>query len=255
MGKTHLVIPDQHAHPEHGNERADWLGQLILDLKPDVVVNMGDAGDFSSLASYDRGKRSFHGKSYRRDLDAHLDFQQRMWAPIKKAKKRRPYSVFLEGNHEERIERALDLSPELVGTIGFGDLDLGRDYDEVVRYDGNIPGIITVDGVSYAHFFISGNMGRAVSGEHPAYSLLAKKHVSCTQGHSHTFDYSVRTDVHGRKIHGLVCGVYQDYRAGWAGAQNDLWWRGVVIKREVENGNYDLETVSLDALRKVYGRA
>lgn len=253
MGQTHLVIPDQHAHPDFGNERADWLGQLILDLRPDVLINMGDAGDFSSLSSYDRGKRSFHGKSYRRDLDAHLDFQERMWAPIRKAKKKRPYSIFLEGNHEERIERALDLSPELVGTVGFKDLELDRHYNEVVRYDGNIPGIVTVDGISYAHFFISGNLGRPIGGEHIAYSLLAKKHVSCTQGHSHTFDFSTRTDVHGRRINGLVCGVFQDYRTGWAGPQNDLWWRGVVIKRNVHEGHYDLETVSVDTLRKAYG--
>jgi hypothetical protein len=89
MGRTHLIVPDPHAHPDHGNERFDWLGQLILDLRPDVLVNMGDAGDFPSLASYDRGKRSFHGKSYRRDLDAHLDAQERMWAPKTKAKKKR----------------------------------------------------------------------------------------------------------------------------------------------------------------------
>ena len=254
MARSHLVVPDSHAHPEFGNERSDWLGQLILDLRPDVLINIGDQGDFSSLASYDRGKRSFHGKSYKRDLDAFLDFSERMWEPIRKAKKKRPYSIFLEGNHEERIERALDLSPELVGTIGFNDLDLKRNYDEVIRYEGDVPGIKTIDGVSYAHYFISGIMGRAISGEHPAYTLLAKKHVSCTQGHTHTLDYSVRPDVHGRKIHGLVCGVFQDYRSPWAGARNDLWSPCVIFKREVEDGQYDLEIISLDSLRKEYGR-
>lgn len=255
MSKTHLIVPDPHAHGDFPNDRADWLGQLILDLRPDVLVNMGDQGDFASLASYDRGKRNFHGKSYRKDLDAFLDFQERMWAPIKRAKKKKPYSVFCEGNHEERIERALDLSPELVGTIGFKDLELNRYYDEVVRYEGSVPGITILDGVAYAHYFISGNMGRAISGEHPAYTLLAKKHVSCTQGHTHVLDYSVRTDVKGKKMHGLVCGAFQDYRTPWAGGQNDLWWHGVIIKREVEDGQYNLETVSIEALRKMYGRA
>ena len=32
--KVHLVVPDSHAHPDYNNDRADWLGQLIADLKP-----------------------------------------------------------------------------------------------------------------------------------------------------------------------------------------------------------------------------
>ena len=47
--KVHLCTPDVHAHPDFNNDRADWLGKLILDLKPDVVVNIGDAADPTSL--------------------------------------------------------------------------------------------------------------------------------------------------------------------------------------------------------------
>jgi len=108
MSRTHLVVPDMHSHPDHNNDRADWLGKLILDIKPDVVVNLGDQWDFSSLSSYDKGKASFHGKSYKKDLDAGLDFSERMWEPIRRAKKKKPYAVFLEGNHEERQSRVLE---------------------------------------------------------------------------------------------------------------------------------------------------
>jgi 3',5'-cyclic AMP phosphodiesterase CpdA len=48
MSKVHLIIPDQHAHPEYLNKRADYVGQLIKDLKPDVVINLGDAADIAS---------------------------------------------------------------------------------------------------------------------------------------------------------------------------------------------------------------
>ena len=253
MGKTHLIVPDIHAHPDYNNDRADWLAQLIIDVKPDVVVNIGDSADMASLASYDKGKRSFAGKSYRRDIDAHLEFQDRMWEPVKRQKKKLPYRVVFEGNHEQRIERALDMSPELEGTLGFADLELDYFYDKVVRYDGQTPGIDTIDGVTYAHFFVSGVMGRAIGGEHPAYSLLTKEFTSCTCGHIHILDYSERTVVNGRKIAGLICGVYQDYDAPWAGEVNKLWWRGVCIKREVENGFYDLQTISMDTMRKMYG--
>lgn len=252
MGKTHLIIPDPHAHPEHGNERATWLGKLILDLKPDVVVNLGDMFDMPSMSGYDRGKKSFMGRAYRKDLDAGLDFDNRLWEPIKHARKRRPFRVFLEGNHEFRLKKLLDLQPELEGTVGFGDFGLNRNYDEVVEYNGNTPGYTNIDGVNYAHYFISGVMGRPIGGEHPGYSLLTKLGSSATCGHIHTTDYCVRYDINGVKRMGLLAGVFQDYDAGWAGECNKLWWRGVIIKRNVENGCYDPEWVSIERLKHEY---
>ena len=107
--KVHLVIPDAHAHPDHPNNRADYVGRLIAELKPDVVVDLGDTADFPSLSSYDKGKRSFAGRSYRRDIDSHNEYQDRLWHPIKRAKRRMPLRVRLIGNHEQRIDRVLDI--------------------------------------------------------------------------------------------------------------------------------------------------
>lgn len=218
-----------------------------------MVVNLGDQWDLPSFSGYDKGKASFHGRAYRRDLDAGLDFSERLWAPTRKAKKKKPRCVFLEGNHEERMSRVLNQHSELIGTIGFKDFDLERYYDDIVRYNGQTPGTITIDGVTYGHYLVTGVSGRGVSGEHPGYTLLTKHFGSVTMGHTHTFDYSVRTDANGRRIHGLVAGVYQDYDADWAGEMCKLWSRGIVIKRDVDNGNYDLQWVSLDALKKEYG--
>ncbi len=250
---SHLVLPDPHAHPDHDNKRADYLAQLIIDLRPDVVVNLGDQWDLSSLSGYDKGKRSFVGKSYHRDLVSGLEFSERMWEPVRRTKKKLPHRIYIEGNHEHRIEKALDLNPELTGTIGFDDFQLDEYYDEVVRYQGSTPGIVEVDGVSYSHYFISGVMGRPIGGEHPAYSLGTKLGNSVTAGHLHTLDYNVRTDVKGQKRHSLVAGCFFDYNSDWAGKANDLYWRGVVYKREVENGEYDPEFISIKQLEKEYG--
>ena len=195
MSNTYVILPDQHAVSYFPSDRADWAGKFIADLKPDVVMNMGDAIDLESLSSYDKGKRSFHGKSYKKDLDAHLDFQERLWAPIKATKKKLPHRVFLEGNHENRIERALDLSPELAGTIGFGDFLFDKYYDEVVRYDGGLPGIYKRDGILFAHFFPTGVSGRPIGGERPAHMLLAKNGMSSIAAHSHTVDVATRRTV------------------------------------------------------------
>jgi hypothetical protein len=49
MTLTHLIIPDAHAHPDYSNDRFTWLGKLIGDVRPDVVINIGDWFDLPSL--------------------------------------------------------------------------------------------------------------------------------------------------------------------------------------------------------------
>lgn len=251
----HLVISDGHAHPEHDNDRADWVGRLILDVRPDVVINIGDMWDFPSLSSYDRGKSSFHGRNYKKDLEAGLDFDRRLWAPIREAKRRHPFKVFIEGNHENRLKRMLDIQPELDGAVSFEDLNLKRNYDEIVEYTGsNTPGTIDIDGVLYSHYVISGVSGRAISSIHLGYNLLQKRHQSVTVGHNHTFSYDVQ-NTGSRNLHGLCCGTLQTYVPDWAGEVAHLWRLGVVLKHDVKDGDYDLEWISIDRLKKEYGGA
>jgi hypothetical protein len=207
-----------------------------------------------SLSGYEKGKKSFQGRTYRADIDAHLDFQDRLWNAVKKNKKKLPERYFLEGNHENRIRKAIELQPELEGTIGIPDLEIPRYYDHFIPYEGGTPGVTLVDGIHYAHYFISGVMGRPVSGEHPAFSLLTKRFGSCTAGHLHLLDHCIRTDAKGNRLHGLLAGVYQDYESSWAGNANKLWWRGIVLKRNVSgNGDYDPQFISLDYLKRQYG--
>lgn len=252
MGKTHFVIPDLHVRPGDNNRRADWIGRAILDIKPDVVVCLGDAADMESLCSYDRGTKSFQGRSYRADIDAHNAFQDRLWSVVRTAKKKLPLRVILHGNHEHRIGRAIETQPELEGAIGYGDLQLDRWYDIVVPYQGATPGTIDVDGVTYAHYLVSGVSGRPVSGEHLAYSLLAKHHASCVVGHNHTLDYCIRTTVSGRRIQAVCAGVCQEHYSSFAGEAQKLWWNGVVVLENVSDGVFDLRTISLDQLKEKY---
>ena len=99
---------------------------------------------------------------------------------------------------------------------------------------------------------VSGLMGRPIGGDHHASSLLSKNYASCVVGHSHTVDWAVRSTSSGGKIMGLVAGVYQDYKSGWAGNINNLWWSGVVVLRNAGGGTFDPEFISLEALREEY---
>jgi hypothetical protein len=248
-GKVHLVIPDSHSHPDYPNTRYDWLGHLINDVKPDVVVDIGDWFDMPSLCSYDKGLKSFEGRRYKRDVEAGLEAQDRMMTIVRRQKKKLPRFVRTLGNHEDRINKAVNRDPILEGTIGISDLQ-SKEYGWE-EYPFLSPA--EIDGITYQHYFTSGIMGRPISGERHAQSLILKQLASCTQGHSHLFDYCVRSDVRGRKLHGCVVGVYQDYDADFAGPANKMWNPGVVVKRGVENGSYDLEHISLQRLKEAYG--
>lgn len=253
MSTTHLVIPDPHAHPDFNNDRADWIGRLILDVRPDVVVNLGDTWDFPSLSSYEKGKKSFWGRAYKKDLDAGLDFDARLWKPIREAKRRHPFKVFIEGNHENRLKRMLQIQPEFDGTVSFDDLQLKKNYDVVTEYTGtSTPGTVEIDGILYSHFLISGVQGKAVSSIHLGYNLLQKRHQSVTVGHNHTFSYDVQ-QTGARTLHGLCCGTLQTYVPDWAGEVAHLWRHGVALKHNVRDGNYDLEWISIERLKKEYG--
>ena len=71
-----LIIPDYHAHPDYDNSRATALGRMIVDTKPDTVLMLGDWADMASLSSYDKGKRSFEGRRYNRDVASAIEAQQ-----------------------------------------------------------------------------------------------------------------------------------------------------------------------------------
>lgn len=250
----HLVIPDSHSHPSHSNDRADWLSIAMYELKPDIVIHLGDSADMSSLRADDKGKLSFEGRRYAKDIASHLDFQDRMWHLYKKNKKRLPKSYFFIGNHEDRISRYVEYHPELDGVISMKDLELESFYDEVIPYEGNTPGIKTINGVDYAHYMVSGVANRPISGQHLAYNLNQKRHRSSTVGHNHTLNFDVQVNDNGSTLMSLCAGVFQDYKTSWAGQAEAKWWKGIIVKDFDKDGVYSPTFISLSELKKYYGK-
>lgn len=247
---SHLIIGDAHAKPGVSNERFAWLGRLATERQPSTIIDMGDWADMPSLSSYDKGRKDFEGRRYKHDIAAARDARARFDGELVTRKGYKPRKVALGGNHcEGRINRAIQLSPELDGVISHEDLgyaEFGWDYVPFLQP-------ICLDGVYYCHYFTSGVMGRAIGGEHPATSLVTKQLVSCTSGHVHLRDFSERTNAAGKKILGLFPGCYFSHEEKYAAQANKLWWRGVVMAHEVRQGVYDPEFISLETIKRVYG--
>ena len=253
--KDHLVIPDAHANPRYNNSRFLLAGNYIAKHLPQTIVCLGDWADMDALSSYDKGKKDFEGRRYKKDIDSANEALDIFDSGIRAVNAERtrsrkalykPRKIMLLGNHEDRIMRATQSSPELDGAIGVEDIKFSEHGWDVVPFLSTI----NVDGIHYSHFFTSGVMGRPVGGENPASSLVSKQHVSCTAGHSHLLAFAERSKPDGSKLMGLVAGCLVDFPMSYAHATSHMWWRGIVHKHNVVNGQYDLETISLDRLKK-----
>ena len=244
---THLVIGDPHCNPKASNDRFLWAGKHARDLKPDTIICMGDFSSLDSLSSYDKGKKSFEGRRYKKDIDHAHDALEKF---NKGLNGRRSRKVMLLGNHEDRIDRIVDDTPELDGTISTKDLKFKEFGWEVIAYQEPV----AIDGVHYCHNYPTGIMGKPISGDNIARSLLLKNKVSSTVGHCHLFDYSMCTIPTGRKVLGLSAGCYLHHKEDYARATQRLWWSGLIVKRNVRQGEYDIETIEYNTVKRRYDR-
>ena len=258
MTKTAVVLSCGHTDPNVSNERYDWLGEFLYDLKPDYVVDLGDGADMKSLNSYDtRYPQAIVSQSYEKDIEHYNEAMERMRYRFKKQRRKRPTYIGFEGNHENRIKKAIQFDPRLEGSkygVSFSHLQTDKWFDEYHEYHNSAPAIADYDGVSYAHYFSAGNFGTATSGTHHAYTLLQNRNYSSTCGHSHKRSIYFKDSAHPRAIIGCVVGCYKGAEESWAGQANQDWWKGVVIKREIDNGVYEPEFISMKRLQEVYGK-
>jgi len=256
--KTAVVFTCAHADPSVPNDRFDWLSEFIYDVRPDYVVDLGDGADLKSLNSYDtRYPKAIVAQNYESDIQCYNDAQERLRRKFRVMKKKRPAFFGLEGNHENRIKKAIANDPRLEGSkygISFSHLQTDVWFDEYHEYNNSAPAIADYDGISYAHYIASGNYGTAMSGLHHAYGIIQKRHNSTTVGHSHKRSMFFKDDAHPHPTIGLVAGCFKGAKEGWAGQANLEWWKGVIVKRNIRNGYYEPEFVSLERLRDVYGK-
>lgn len=256
-GKTAIVFTCAHTDPDIPNDRFDWLGSLIEDMRPDYVVDLGDTIDLKSLNTYDtRYPQAIVAQNYEKDIEHHQDAMERIWGRYKRTKRKRPYRIGFEGNHENRLKKALAHDPRIEGGkygISFSHLATDYWYDDYHEYSNSAPSIFDYDGVSYSHYFSSGNYGTATSGTHHAYTILQNRNHSSTCGHSHKRSVYFKDGAHPTGLIGLVAGCFKGGQESWAGQSNNEWWKGVVVKRNIENGMYDPEFISMERLRAEYG--
>jgi len=250
----HLVIPDTQIKPEVPTVHLEWIGQYIVDAFAGddlTIIHLGDHWDMPSLSSYDQGKIHMEGRRIAQDIIAGNRGFDLLNAPLaaynqSKRKKWEPRRVFLLGNHENRITRAIEQTAQLDGLLSLDLLNATAHGWEVHPFLE----VVEIDGVSYSHYFYNQLSGRPYGGMNVE-TRLKTIGRSFTMGHQQVLLYGVRSLISGMQ-HGLVAGSCYLHDEFYRGPQGNAEWRGIVVCNQVEDGSYDPTFVSLDYLCRRY---
>ena len=252
----HMLIPDCQVKSGVDLSYLTHIGHYIVEKKPDTIIQIGDFADMESLSSYDVGKKSFEGRRYKTDIEIVQTAMSMLFKPLEdfnararknKEKQYTPRKVLTLGNHENRINRAVENDSKLDGTIGIDDLKYEEFGWEVYPFLEPV----VIDGIAYCHYFTSGVMGRAVPN---ARQLAIKKHMSCSMGHVQNWDIHREVRADGKPIIALFSGSCYLHDEDYLGPQGNTYDRGIWMKHEVADGHYHPMMVSLKFLKERYER-
>lgn len=248
------MLPDVQARDGDNFDFLRCIGRMILAERPDVVVQIGDFADVPSCGVHDRGKLSFEGRRYKKDIEAAHQAMEALLGPIReynlmrrrnKKSIYRPRMVLTLGNHEGRISRMVNENSMLDGTISIDDLRYEFYGWEVIPFLQ----VEVISGVAFAHYFQTGAMGRPAGS---AQAQLAKKHMSMVAGHQQGLSTAEAWRADGKRMVSIICGSCYQHAENYLGPQGNKHWHGVVMLRDVEDGVFDPDYVPLHRILRDY---
>lgn len=253
--RRHLIIPDTQVRPGVDTRHIDWAAQAIVRYRPDVIVHIGDHWDMHSLTSYEKpGSKYMEGARVWDDFHVGNETFSRLNAPMEaerarlvrnKDKQWNPEKHFFDGNHEDRVTRALNVEPKYEGVFSLEDMET-LDYQRHPYLE-----IVDLDGIQYSHYFANTHSGRPIGGT--ISNRLNKIGKSFVQGHEQGFLYGVQQYPGKLTRHGLVAGSFYLHDERYRGRQGTGEWRGIVVLNEVEDGHYDIMPLSIGYLEREFG--
>jgi hypothetical protein len=253
--RRHLLIPDTQVRPGVPLEHLDWLGQAIIDYKPDVIVHIGDHWDMPSLSRHENpGSKQTEGARILEDINIGNAAFARIVAPMEAEitrlnqghrKRWSPECHFFTGNHEDRITRAVSETPKLEGVISLDSLKIPERFKRHPFLE-----IAEIDGILFSHYFSNTLSGRPIGGSID--NRLNKIGKSFVQGHQQGLLYGIRQFGGHMVRHGLVAGSFYQHDEHYRDAQSNGEFRGIVVLNEVHDGDYCIMPLTLAYLRKKY---
>jgi hypothetical protein len=213
-------------------------------------VSIGDFITLDSLSEWDKKKAGkMEGRRYAADIAAGneaLDYIDAACDSFAKVPKR----IYIEGNHEERLERYLDYNPVVKGSMGVEkDLKLKARGWKFVRFKNDI----SISGISFTHIPISGS-GKPIGNPSVARKALSLYNNSVVFGHTHTLDHSAEHRRGAPHLNqALAVGCFFEHIDEYAKGSKTDYWRGIVELNAYHKNRFDITTVSMSNLLRKYG--
>lgn len=256
-----LVIGDAHAEPQHTNERFDALGNIIVERQPDNIINIGDWTTCDSVSNHDKHSLVIReGRRLSDDLAVGRDAYERAVRPMnilnkgRRAARKKQYSpkkLWFNANHEDRVWRYIQDKPELLGFIPHTDLlGVAEDGWDIVDYRD----YRYLHGVGFTHIPMCKRINQPISGEYVTRRAADMEDQTVVFGHTHRLGVHENRRNGGQLVQAINVGWFGDFVPHYIkGNETKLdWWGGLVLLHHIAPGMVDIETISMERLKKDY---
>lgn len=250
----HLFIPDTQVRPDVPTQHIEALGNYIEEKRFEKIIVAGDWWDMKANSNYNSPSEA-EGLRVIDDIQAGKKAMNLLWKSVNKRNRKvsgwkkkqyTPEKHFLFGNHEEQLKRLWDRDPRLIGLIDYSCLGIEEHGFKIHPFLQPVD----IDGILYCHYFANPMSGRPYGGM--IETRIKNIGQSFTQGHAQSFKYGEVEVANGQRRHGCVAGSFYMHDEEYKGPYGNHHWRGVVVKNDVQDGEYDIMKISLDYLLRKY---
>ena len=248
-----LVIGDLHQDPRHEN-RLDvltWIARHASATRPDRIIQIGDWSTWDSCSAHDRNDtRKGHLKpSIKQDLE-NLQASLRAWR-LGIDEGWRPKATMLMGNHEYRVERFENATPEAYGIHTLARDETFLQFGWQTRPYGEL---YYVQGVAFTHHPING-AGRAFGGKTGPQRAANDSLVPIVSGHTHRRQVHDCPKIGGAGLVSMVevgCAMPWGEVEEYAAHSPTGWFWGVCELTVQAGAIIDVNFLSMLTLRSKY---
>lgn len=259
--KRHIVIPDTQIRPGVPLDHLVWAARFIADHRPpDHLQFAGDWWDMPSLSKWTKSSSlSAEGLRLDEDRDAGYKAMALFFGELERLDVKIPSFGFTKGNHEHRLDRAIEDDKKFEGYIDpetfFGLQDFPIHVEPFMAP-------MHVDGVAYCHLFdlnANGDTTGRRNGQTKAELQVRRVRGSSVAGHKQGYSVAHLTHPYAeaweQETFAVIAGSFYQHQEHYRGPTDGYERRGIVVIDDLNGwGKGSPRFVTMEYLQEHYGR-
>lgn len=210
------------------------LLDFIKEYKPDYFVAGGDWFDFDFFSRWIKKDENLRDRENKRIKKVYTRFNEEIFKPLNKVLPNYCRKIWLEGNHDKRIDDYIDSHPEVEGYL---EIEENIDLKDWEYYKENIKA--KIGKMYFTH-------GQEVSGNNACRKIVTDNESNIFMGHFHreeifTKIIPLRGDIHQGVIVGCLGKKNPDYMKN----KPNAWVNGFLTFDVLPTGNFSYNLVTI----------